>query len=593
MELDIINLIEKNPNIRLNKEYENKLINKIKKNFTNNDQQLFIGSFYCFLNYNSKNDFIIDFENIWKWLGFSRKDPAKRLLEKNFTNEVDFKIQKTTTINGRSVLETKESIFHQSVENKNKLETRGRREENIMLTVNAFKKFCLKANTKKADEIHDYYIKLEELLQETINEETHELKEQLYIKQNELKQKNNKITELSKYVIRKFSTKFKTGNCVYFIKSPEINDKIKIGSTVNINYRISDLSTGSPEYFEVIELFYTEFHTLLEKSIKELFGKYRISVNCEWFDISIIEKIKEFVLNQIELYNNYKKYSNNNTVSELEISNTPLYENEKECIKCKNILKHKYFFFFNKDKRMHYDICIHCYEKENGDNKKQCSRCVKIKDKIDFVIDKTKKDGLTYECKECRNEISRERSKHLKEQNQNVGKKQCTKCFELKLCKMFYTTDDNNTECFDICKECYCEENGDCKQCFTCKEVKLFKFFDKKSCSSDGFETYCKSCRKIKRDTERKDQKEKTKNINKKECVTCKEFLKFNMFFRIFKDNDTTIEYYNECMKCYKPESLQCNRCNIIKENINFSKDSSKRTGYRTICKLCTNNASQ
>ena len=36
-----------------------------------------------------------------------------------------------------------------------------------MLTINTFKKFCLKAETKKADEIHDYFIKLEELLQET------------------------------------------------------------------------------------------------------------------------------------------------------------------------------------------------------------------------------------------------------------------------------------------------------------------------------------------------------------------------------------------------------------------------------------------
>ena len=33
----------------------------------------------------------------------------------------------------------------------------GLNKETISLTVNAFKKFCLKAGTKKADEIHDYY----------------------------------------------------------------------------------------------------------------------------------------------------------------------------------------------------------------------------------------------------------------------------------------------------------------------------------------------------------------------------------------------------------------------------------------------------
>ena len=50
--------------------------------------------------------------------------------------------------------------------------------------MNTFKKFCIKAGTKKADEIHDYYIKLEELLQQTINEETNELRLQLQNKEN-------------------------------------------------------------------------------------------------------------------------------------------------------------------------------------------------------------------------------------------------------------------------------------------------------------------------------------------------------------------------------------------------------------------------
>jgi hypothetical protein len=37
----------------------------------------------------------------------------------------------------------------------------GHNKEIIMLNIATFKKFCLKAGTKKADEIHDYYIKLE------------------------------------------------------------------------------------------------------------------------------------------------------------------------------------------------------------------------------------------------------------------------------------------------------------------------------------------------------------------------------------------------------------------------------------------------
>ena len=62
--LDIVKLIEKNSLTRLSKDYESKLINKIKTNFTDTQQQLFVASFYCFLNYDSKKDFVINFDNV-------------------------------------------------------------------------------------------------------------------------------------------------------------------------------------------------------------------------------------------------------------------------------------------------------------------------------------------------------------------------------------------------------------------------------------------------------------------------------------------------------------------------------------------------
>ena len=54
--LDIVKFIEKNPVSRLSSEYQHKLLNKIKDKFSNKEQQLFVGSFYCYLNYNSKDD---------------------------------------------------------------------------------------------------------------------------------------------------------------------------------------------------------------------------------------------------------------------------------------------------------------------------------------------------------------------------------------------------------------------------------------------------------------------------------------------------------------------------------------------------------
>ena len=118
--LDIVDLIEKNPITRLsNATYQNKLINKIKDAFNDDEQQLFIASFYCYLKYDAKTEFVIDFDDIWKWLDFSNKDKAKRLLCNIFTSDIDYKCLLTLKgeqKNGRG----------------------GHNKETILLTINAF-----------------------------------------------------------------------------------------------------------------------------------------------------------------------------------------------------------------------------------------------------------------------------------------------------------------------------------------------------------------------------------------------------------------------------------------------------------------------
>jgi len=51
---------------------------------------MFVSSFYCFLNYNSKSDFVIDLDNVWEWLGFKQKVNAKTLLENHFKINIDY-----------------------------------------------------------------------------------------------------------------------------------------------------------------------------------------------------------------------------------------------------------------------------------------------------------------------------------------------------------------------------------------------------------------------------------------------------------------------------------------------------------------------
>ena len=88
--LDIVNLIESNPIARLNRTYQNKFIQKVQEKFSETQQQLFIGSFYCYLNYHQYTDYVVDLDTIWQWIGFSTKQKAKIMLEKNFVIDKDY-----------------------------------------------------------------------------------------------------------------------------------------------------------------------------------------------------------------------------------------------------------------------------------------------------------------------------------------------------------------------------------------------------------------------------------------------------------------------------------------------------------------------
>jgi len=159
--LNIVDLIENNPITKLSRDYNNRFIGKIKEIFTETQQQLFISSFYCYLNYSQTNDFIIDLDNIWKWLGFQQKYHAKNLLEKNFIIDKDYKF-----------------LLPQLREQKN--DSRGgHNKQTFLLNIHTFKLFCIKAGTEKANEIHEYFVKLEDIMHQVLQEECVELKQQL------------------------------------------------------------------------------------------------------------------------------------------------------------------------------------------------------------------------------------------------------------------------------------------------------------------------------------------------------------------------------------------------------------------------------
>ena len=252
--INIIKLMEDNPNTRLSKPYQGKLINKLKDNFSTEEQQLFITSFYCYLNYKS-DDFVIDLDDIWSWLGFTRKDNTKRLLEKYFKPDIDFK-----TISLRS--EENVSI--------------GRPSEKIMLNIKTFKKFCLRANTSKANEIHEYYIKLEETLHEVIDEESNELRLQLEMKDEIIQTKDERIKKLQR------ETQVVDGrNVCYLCTSDEKESEgiYTIGKSINLKNRLEHYNDNKLFNFKIV--YYISCKTVqvmnaVEKLLLSKLNKYKI-----------------------------------------------------------------------------------------------------------------------------------------------------------------------------------------------------------------------------------------------------------------------------------------------------------------------------
>jgi len=139
-----------------------------------------------------------------------------------------------------------------------------------MLNIATFKRFCLKAGTKKADEIHDYYIKLEETLQEVVHEESTELKLQLEKKSIEL-EKSEKTREKirEKTLLEQFGSNVQ---CVYYGVIDDLSDAneplIKFGNSNNLRNRVLNHKETYAN-FRLVNAFKVENKMQIENAIKE------------------------------------------------------------------------------------------------------------------------------------------------------------------------------------------------------------------------------------------------------------------------------------------------------------------------------------
>ena len=235
--LNIVELIEKNPITKLSQTYNNFLLEKIQENFSTFEQQLFVSSFYCYLNYDKNTDFVVDLDDVWRWLDFSQKFNAIRIIESNFKLDVDYK---------NITASSSDSDEEQSTNQDKPKKHGGHNKQTIKLTIRCFKLLCLKAQTKKAGEIHEFYIKLEEIIHMTVDYQTNQLRAQLEQTNAQLNQATITLTQekkraIEKTLISQFPVNTQT---IYFgtiDNTNADNEKlIKFGQTNDLSTRVAD-----------------------------------------------------------------------------------------------------------------------------------------------------------------------------------------------------------------------------------------------------------------------------------------------------------------------------------------------------------------
>ena len=114
------------------------LQNYLKKYSTINNK--FIDDFFNLYDVNTTNDdFVINLDNIAKWLNTYKRNIKKTLIE-SYQVDVDYKIKKLPP------------------------KGKGRPEEEIMLSPSCFKRLSMMSKTQKAEEVRQYFISIEEHL---------------------------------------------------------------------------------------------------------------------------------------------------------------------------------------------------------------------------------------------------------------------------------------------------------------------------------------------------------------------------------------------------------------------------------------------
>jgi len=265
--------------LQLNTNSDDELLSIMKENMTTEDERLFMISHYLYLKYDDdKSAFVIDFDNVWGNVGFTRRDSAKRILVKYFKPNIHYKIttphlekqrkdtEKPAPLKNGAGLGEKNDAENPTL-SKNKVSIHGKNlggaglnKETILLTVDCFKHFCIFVATAKAEEIRTYYVKMETIMHKYVRAKKEALEHALVVSKTETAMKRHEV------LIESNKNKW----VVYFCKMQEHEEGgfiLKIGETTDIKTRIDALRCDFGANVILLDVFACENSIKFEKAL--------------------------------------------------------------------------------------------------------------------------------------------------------------------------------------------------------------------------------------------------------------------------------------------------------------------------------------
>lgn len=211
----------------------------------------FIDDFYNIMDYRDydSDKKIIEFEKVIKWLKINNRY-AKKLLVKLYRINIDYNIKKINETIGSG----------------------GHNKKIYYLTINAFKKFCQSIHNEKGNEVRDYFIKVESVLNKYKNYIINGLTE----KMDAIKKGRKPKVNPEKAIIYIFRTANTPENSIY-----------KIGRTQDLTKRLHSHQSSLSEDIEILFYLETDDATSVESCIKTFAKEYQCKKYKEVYEVNI------------------------------------------------------------------------------------------------------------------------------------------------------------------------------------------------------------------------------------------------------------------------------------------------------------------